>query len=151
MNILNKTIVENRSTITVIDEPITSLFIHKIFDLIRYYFLFAVIPIGLFGNFISLFIFTRPNLNKKTNTGFLYSILCVLNILTIAEFAFTEKSIDFLHYRVTLHCFLNIFIKKSLFCFLSWMQVLICFDRFLLVIFAVKSKIMAKKVDFGIL
>ena len=148
MYILNRTIVENRST--VIDDPNSLSNMHKISDLIRYYFLFAVIPIGLLGNFIALLIFTRPNLNKKTNTGFLYSILCVLNILTISEFAFIEKSIDFLHYSVTLHCFLNVFIKKSLFCFLSWMQALICFDRFLLVIFPVKSKTMAKKVDFRI-
>ena len=125
-----------------------------IFDLfyyIRYYFLFAVIPIGLLGNFIALLIFTRPNLNKKTNTGFLYSILCVVNLFTIADFVFVDNPQRFLHYSVTLNCNMALFLQKSLLYLLSWMQVLICFDRFLLVMFPVKSKKLAKKVNFSIL
>lgn len=115
---------------------------------IRRYLFYAIIPVGLIGNFISLLIFTRPNLNKKTNTGFLYSIFCVLNILTIVEYVFIYKPMNIFHYNVTLPCKLEPFLQKSLLIFLSWMQVLISFDRFLLVIFPVKSKIMAKKVNF---
>ena len=125
--------------------------IFELFYYIRYYFLFAVIPIGLLGNLISLLIFTRPNLNKKTNTGFLYSILCIVNIFTIADFVFIENPLRFLNYSVKLHCHLDTFFQKSLLYLLSWMQVLICFDRFLLVIYPVKSKKMAKKVNFSIL
>ena len=110
----------------------------------------VVIPIGIFGNFISLMIFTRPNLNKKTNTGFLYSILCIINILTLFEFGFISQPLTFLNYRIHLHCNLEPFISNSLVYSLSWMQVLISFDRFLLVIFPLK-KFMAKKVDLIIL
>lgn len=125
--------------------------IFGLFYYIRIYFLFAVIPIGLLGNLISLLIFTRPNLNKKTNTGFLYSILCIVNIFTIAEFTFIANPQRFLYYIVTLNCHMELFLQKSLHYLLSWMQVLICFDRFLLVIYPVKSKKMAKKVNFSIL
>ena len=125
--------------------------VYDIFYLIRIYFFFAVIPIGILGNLISLLIFTRPNLNKKTNTGFLYSILCVLNILTISDFAFITNPQRFLNYSIILHCNLKPFLQNSLLCLQSWFQVLIGFDRFLFVIFPVKSKIMAKKVNFIIL
>lgn len=116
-------------------------------DLIRRYIFYATIPIGLIGNSISLFIFTRPNLNKKTNTGFLYSILCVLNLLTISEYAFILHS-HYFNYSVKLYCHLEFFIGQSLIYSIVWMQVLICFDRFILVIFPAKSKTMAKKVNF---
>ena len=126
----------------------------EIWDLIysiRKYFHAAAIPIGLIGNFISLLIFTRPNLNKKTNAGFLYSILCALNIIKLVELGFISQPLIFLNYTIRLHCYLNPFITTSLIYSLSWMQVLISFDRFLLVIFPFKSKFMAKKVDFVIL
>ena len=139
LNILNAT--QNKNKVDI----------YEIFYHIRTYFLFAVIPIGLLGNFIALLIFTRPNLNKKTNTGFLYSILCVANIFTIADFVFIDNPLRFLHYSVTLHCHLETFLQRSLFDLLSWMQVLISFDRFLLVMFPVKSKKIAKKVNFSIL
>lgn len=125
--------------------------VYEIFYIIRIYFLFAVIPIGILGNFIALLIFTRPNLNKKTNTGFLYSILCVLNILTISDFLFISNPQRFLNYSVILYCNLKPFFQNTLLCLQSWFQILISFDRFIFVIFPVKSKIMAKKVYINII
>ena len=142
-------LMNNRNVSTIVEKP-NSMSIFLIIYYVRYYFLFALIPIGLLGNFISLLIFTRPNLNKKTNTGFLYSFLCVLNILTITEFAFIEKQIVF-NYSVKLPCNMEFFVRKSLINSISWIQVLICFDRFLLVIFPLKSKIMSKKVNLCVL
>ena len=120
----------------------------ELIHIIKNYFHAIEIPIGIFGNFISLLIFTRPNLNKKTNTGFLYSVLCVLNIFTLSELGFISQPLNFFKYTIRLHCHLRPFISTSLVYSLSWMQVLISFDRFLLVIFPLKSKFMAKKVDF---
>jgi hypothetical protein len=112
---------------------------------ILYYYRTALIPFGILSNFISLLIFIRPNLNKKTNTGFLYSILCVLNMIAIAEDTFVYRP-KFFNYVVELPCNLEVFIRKCLLDSLPWIQVLICFDRFLATNFPGKAKIMSKKV-----
>ena len=52
-----------------------------------YYGMWIIWPTSVVGNIISLFIYTRPNLNKKTNTGFLYGWLCILNILTVVYYS----------------------------------------------------------------
>lgn len=112
---------------------------------ILYYYRTALIPFGIVSNFISLMIFIRPNLNKKTNTGFLYSILCVLNMIAIAEDTFVFRPKLF-NYIVELPCNLELFIRKCLLDSLPWVQVLICFDRFLATTFPGKAKIISKKV-----
>lgn len=101
---------------------------------------------GIVSNIISLLIFTRPNLNKKTNTGFLYSILCVLNIITFIDNGYQTFS---LKYRVLIFKFpssLKSYISASLVDSLLWIEMLISFDRFIVVVFPTKAKIMAKKV-----
>ena len=112
-----------------------------------YYYRTTLIPIGILGNFISLLIFIRPNLNKKTNTGFLYSIICVLNIITIVEETFVYRP-KFFNYIINLPCNLEVFIRKCLVESLPWVQVLICFDRFIVTTFPGKAKIMSKKVMY---
>ena len=102
---------------------------------------------GIVSNIISLLIFIRPNLNKKTNTGFLYSILCVLNMIAIAEDTFVYRPKLF-NYVVELPCNLELFIRKCLLDSLPWIQVLICFDRFIATTFPGKALIMSKKVIF---
>ena len=42
-----------------------------------------VMSMGIVGNVISLFIFTRPCLNSKTNIGKLYTFLCGLSLIMI--------------------------------------------------------------------
>ena len=119
--------------------------LEKIIYNFLYYYRTILIPIGILGNFISLLIFIRPNLNKKTNTGFLYSIICVLNIITIVEDTFVYRP-KFFNYIINLPCNLEVFIRKCLVESLPWVQVLTCFDRFLVTTFPGKAKIMSKKV-----
>ena len=101
---------------------------------------------GIVSNIISLLIFTRPNLNKKTNTGFLYSILCVLNIITFINNGYETLSSKHHALLIRLPSRLKPFISASLLDSLLWIEILISFDRFLIVVFPAKAKIMAKKV-----
>ena len=120
----------------------------SIFDKFQQYFLYVIIVFGLIGNLISLFIFTRPNLKKNTNTGLLYTLLCIFNLLTLIEDGFIGiHTIHILGYiYIKFWCLTEFFIRQSLKEFLSWIQVLICFDRFILVVFPSKAFIMRKKV-----
>lgn len=54
----------------------SNLFKNKI-NQTEFYLQLVAVPVGVIGNLVSIFIFTRPKLNRKTNTGFLYTILCI--------------------------------------------------------------------------
>lgn len=101
---------------------------------------------GIVGNIISLLIFIRPNLNKKTNTGFLYSILCVLSIITFIDNAHKTFSSKYRVLIFKLPSKLKRFISESLVDCLLWIEILISFDRFIVVVFPSKAYIMVKKV-----
>ena len=121
--------------------------IRAIADKVHFYMLIVVIIFGIIGNLISLFIFTRPNLNKKTNTGILYTLLCIFNLLTFIEDISTTHFFElFGNIYISLPCNIEPFLRRSLYQILSWIQVLICFDRFFLVIYPTKAHIMRKKV-----
>jgi ABC-type Mn2+/Zn2+ transport system permease subunit len=126
--------------------------IEIIFTRIHLYLSYVILVFGIFGNIISLFIFTRTNLNKKTNTGILYTLLCVLNLLTyINSSLFGNYSVYLFGNKALLlnpqfPCKIEFFTENSLKELLSWLQVLICFDRFILVIYPTKAYIMRKKV-----
>ena len=123
----------------------------NIIDSIRFYYQLLLMAFGIIGNIISLFIFTRPNLNKKTNTGILFTIICVFNIFIFIEEAFLgpfSKEINIQISLIILKSFnIETFIRYSLTEILPWIQVLICFDRFILVVYPMKAHIMRKKVD----
>jgi hypothetical protein len=127
---------------------IIDIYIHKI----QLYSIYLILICGITGNIISLFIFTRPNLNKKTNTGILYTFLCVLNLLILFENLFFSSNsmiifgINSLMTNPQYQCKLEIFVRNSLNELLSWLQVLICFDRLILVIYPTKAHKMRKKV-----
>ena len=129
--------------------------INNIIDKVEIYLTIVIIICGIVGNLISLLIFTRPNLNKKTNTGILYTLLCIFNILIFINEAFLGiYSYDFFHYNFTIVLFTSkIYLKElittSLTEILHWIQVLICFDRFILVIYPMKAHVMRKKVFFN--
>ena len=122
-------------------------------DKVYFYCIIVVIISGLIGNLLSLFIFTRPNLNKKTNTGILYTILCIFNLLIfIKDTFFGNYSYIFFHYKIWVNPTqrsIDFIIATSLSEILPWTQVLICFDRFILVISPMKAYIMRKKVCFS--
>lgn len=113
----------------------------------NYYCLWILMPTGIIGNIVSLYIYTRPNLNKKTNTGRLYVLLCALNLITIAYFGFVyQPEYTAFNYSVRLPCGLNTFLRRTLFTWLSWIQVVISFDRYVAVIHPTKVTLMNKKV-----
>ena len=113
---------------------------------IHYNLRFFINIFGILSNIISLLIFIRPNLNKKTNTGFLYSILCVLNIITFIENGHETFSSKYRVLILKLPSKLRLFISASFLDSLIWIEIFISFDRFIVVVFPAKSKIMAKKV-----
>ena len=108
----------------------------------------VTLPIGIIGNMFSFFIYTRPNLNKKTNTGFLYALLCILNIIFMLHFVFVSRPSSLFNYAVNLPCGVANYLIRITFCFVPWMQVIISFDRLIAVVFPHKKKYMSKKVIF---
>ena len=113
---------------------------------IMYYPVLVALPIGIIGNVFSFFIYTRPNLNKKTNTGFLYGLLCILNIIFMLYFVLVFQSSNLFKYTVTLPCGLVTYLLRITFCLVPWMQVIISFDRFIVVVYPLRKKFMSKKV-----
>ena len=134
-------------TINYINSELETYIIGKVY----FYCIIVIVAFGMIENLISILIFTRPNLNKKTNTVILYTSLCIFNLLTFIEKVFLgEYSFQLFHYIIwnnpTLFS-IHFIIQTSLNEILSWIQVLICFDRFILVIYPMKAHIMRKKVS----
>ena len=123
-----------------------------IIDSVCFYYYLVILIFGIIGNLISLLIFTRPKLNKKTNTGLLYTILCVFNFLTFIEEAlfgpFSQQLIIKIPYKYIIFNYVDLrtFIWTCLTEILPWIQVIICLDRFILVLYPMKAHVMRKKV-----
>ena len=113
---------------------------------INYYGLWVILPSSVIGNIISFYIFARPNLNKKTNTGFLYRWLCVLNVITMVYYCFVSRSIVVFKYQVNLPCGADNYIRRTFLNSITWIQAVICLDRFISVFFPTKTAFMSKKV-----
>ena len=139
-------------------EKINIFYTISILDKVFYYEEFVTIPLGIIGNLISIYIFTRPSLNKKTNTGRLFTILCIINIIlifykAIFHWTFIYKFIS----NLKIHFNMDKFLKKVLEHSLSWIQALTSFDRFITVFYPVNgTRIMNKKwvlfsIIFGLL
>jgi hypothetical protein len=112
-----------------------------------YFYIRAVIfPLGIIGNVISLFIFTRPSLNCKTNTGLLYTLLCLLNLLNLV-YELAGKIFDMFNvYNIELPENGEYFIEIILLQAASCCQALITFDRFVAVFYPIKgAQIMNRK------
>ena len=100
----------------------------------------------MIGNLISLFIFSRPCLNSKTNSGKLYAFLSLLSLITIVYEMADRKLESFFSIKIRLHLNTEQFINTVLLQYLSWIQVLITFDRFIGVFYPIKGvRIMGKK------
>ena len=111
-----------------------------------YYPVLITLPIGLIGNLFSMYIYSRPNLNKKTNTGFLYSCFCFLNIVLISYFAFVFRASFLFGYSVSGPCGMVTYWLRVIWCTIPWILVFISFDRFVAVVFPLKKYILSKKV-----
>jgi hypothetical protein len=102
---------------------------------ILHYPVLVTLPIGIIGNVFSFYIYTRPNLNKNTNTGFLYASLCIVSLLFMLYFVLVFRSNSLFNYTVTLPCGVVTYLLRITFCLVPWMQVIISFDRFMMVIY----------------
>ena len=118
----------------------------KLFFRFRFYSLVTLIPIGIVGNIISLFIFTRPSFNQKTNTGLLYTLFCGINSITLIYVAAFKNVGSFTNFNIKLPFDFQIYIENILLQSLSWVQVIISVDRFIAVLYPVKGvRFMSKK------
>ena len=122
-------------------------YLNNVSNRISYYYLMTTLPLSILGNLISLYIYTRPNLNRKTNTGFLYAWLCIFNLLSILQYAFVTRSNILFNFTINLPCGVVNFLRRTIFNWLSWMQVYISFDRFMAVHFPTKIRLMSRKVN----
>ena len=116
---------------------------------VNFYCLTVILAIGIVGNLFSLFIFTRPNLNKKTNTGILFTFLCIVNLVYFFEyFVLSPHSGELFGFYILLYCNTEIFVRSCLQQILSWTQTLICFDRFIVVVFPSRANKIRNKVFY---
>ena len=114
-----------------------------IVDKIQFYVLILTVLIGIPGNVISILIFIKPCL---TNTGLLYTLLCILNLVAIIYNVFVTYSSMFFIYEILLPLRTELFIGYIQLQFLAWSQVIITFDRFIAVVYPIKGvRIMSKK------
>ena len=101
---------------------------------------------GIVGNVISLFVFTRPCLNNKTNSGKLYAFICLLSLILIVYEMSSRNLENFYEFKLRLPRNTQSFIDMILLQYWSWIQALITFDRFVIVFYPVKGfRIMSKK------
>ena len=113
---------------------------------INFYTLILTISIGIPGNIISILIFIKPCLNTNTNTGLLYIFLCVLNLISILFKVLVKSPKIIFNYNIQLPLKSIYFIEAILLQYLAWSQVLITFDRFIVVVFPIKGvRIMRKR------
>lgn len=122
------------------------IYLNSVGDAILYFPVLVALPIGVIGNLFSFYVYTRPNLNKKTNIGFLYAILCIANLTLILYFVFVFIPSDLFGYTVTLPCGMVLYLLRVVYCLVPWMHVVISFDRFVLVVFPLKKDKINKKV-----
>ena len=124
---------------------------------IGFYLLLINVPIGIIGNSISIVIFNRPTFNQRTNTGFLFRILCFVNIIRILFQAIFKNWHSYTEYLIILHFNSEYLIENVILEVLSWIHALISFDRFITVFYSTKGvRIMNRKlilysIMFGLL
>ena len=115
-------------------------------DKIQFYLLILTILIGIPGNVISILIFIKPCFNNKTNIGFLYTLLCALNLIALLFNLLVKHPYLIFNYTIRLPLKSEFFIEIILIQFLSWSQVLITFDGFIAIMFPIKGvRIMSKR------
>nr|QVK45689.1 G protein-coupled receptor [Proales similis] len=100
------------------------------------FYLSAVLyPLGIVQNFCSLYLFSRPNLNK-TNMGFLYTWQTAVDIATLLLFGFFVFSTYLFNFQLFTYsdflCRFLGFTRRWLLHASSWITLLITFDRYML-------------------
>ena len=96
---------------------------------IKLYFSLAVLPLGCILNAVSGRVFFKPTLNKSTNIGMLYGILCLLNVLSLFNMLIFNV-LDYMQFNYQYSeftCKLMNILEKVPLQFPSYQQVLISF------------------------
>lgn len=112
-------------------------YLNKLSNTLSYYFFMTIIPTGVILNVVSLYIFTRPRLNK-TNMGYLLSILSIWHNVTLIFYVFVARPTTLFSYSIN-SCGFFTFLRRSIFNFSSWIQVLISIERYLNVYYSFKT------------
>lgn len=148
-------------------------YLNKLTDRIVFHYLVVTVPLSMITKLISFYIYTRPNLNHKTNTGLLYLIFSIINFASLFVMMFIVRPSLLFGYQFNFICGLDDFIRTNTFNLSSWMQVswfrlkfvcvnsktfitmliklfifkkvLISFDRYILISYPSKVAIMLKK------
>ena len=99
-----------------------------------FWFLVITIPLGILLNMISIYIYSRPNLNK-TNMGFFYFHLSIWNTLVLIYYLFVMDSKQIFPYDLTTSsnsaCKIVTFIRRCLREVPCWIEALITLERYL--------------------
>jgi hypothetical protein len=110
-------------------------------------------PIGFVTNILSLFVYTRPRLNK-TNMGYLYFWQTSIDICLLGMLIFIGRSREIFGQELSTQsnvlCTFTRFIRRFLVHISSWINVLICFDRLVFVLFP-RNKLMKSKLNLTLI
>jgi hypothetical protein len=113
-------------------------------DQVSFYYLAISTPIGLVGNLVSILVYLRLNLKKRTSTNSLFLSLTVINTLSILNYVFMARPQVLFRYSVITTCGLANYFQRTIFNMTAWCQVLICLDRFMMVSAPSKFKLLQK-------
>ncbi|CAF1040265.1 unnamed protein product [Brachionus calyciflorus] len=115
---------------------------------LMFYDSFILFPIGIILNIIEILIF-RLQTFTKTTMGFYFSINCVLNISILTFLLIIAILIIFLNMNLmfysTISCILYFVIMLIIYQSISWLNVIICADRLLFVLYPNKFKFAKNK------
>ena len=121
---------------------------------INFYSILLLSPMGIILNAFSVYIFSRPRLNK-TNMGFLYLWQSVIDCILLIGFVFIYPTIPIIDFNLDIA---SDFLCKSVSLFRrfilhssSWITVLITLDRLLYVYFPSKDIFLQKKRNLQII
>ena len=124
-------------------------YLNKVSAHLNGYSSLAMISIGVPGNLISLIIFSRL-IQKKTNMGLLYTIQCIVDLISILFINVVSRMLAF-NFGIQIStlndslCKLSIFMRRATLHFSVWMAVITTFDRFLFVLYEHRFKFIRKK------
>jgi hypothetical protein len=118
---------------------------------IDYYFTLFAIPVGIIGNVFTFLIFSRRALNQNTSMGFFNRFLSMSNIITLCFIMFFMQSdllfrFNFYTYSDST-CKFIIYTRRLIREASPTLEMLVCVDRFLVVIFPAKFALMRKNVN----
>ena len=121
-----------------------------LFLTISYWIQILTIPLGIFLNLFSIYIYSRPNLNKsKSKTGFFYMNLCFwsINASIINMFIVGSSSLFGYDFSLinSLSCAFIMYFRRVVRAIPCWIDCLITLDRYLLICHNHKFKLMTKK------